>query len=109
MSHIPSAPPPIPSRPAATAATDIEQDAGMRMLLPVGRSVWAIIAGYFGLFAVLMVPAPIALALGIIAVIDIKRHPDRHGLGRAIFAIIMGVLFTAPLVLMAIALIADAR
>src|SRR4051812_21407307 len=30
---------------------DIGDDAGMRMLLPVGRSGWAIAAGYLGLFS----------------------------------------------------------
>jgi hypothetical protein len=63
------------------------------MLLPVGRSFWAIAAGYAGLFAVLFVPAPIALILGIIAIYDIKRHPDRHGMGRAIFGLVMGAIF----------------
>jgi hypothetical protein len=40
--------------------------------------------------------------LGLIAVRDLKRHPDRHGMGRAIFAIVMGVLFT---ILMIVSLI----
>ena len=33
-------------------------------VLPVGRSGWAIAAGFFGLFAVLFLPAPIALVPG---------------------------------------------
>jgi hypothetical protein len=77
----------------------IEEDALVRMLIPVGRSGWAIAAGYFGLFAVLFVPAPIALILGIVAIRDIKKHPNRHGMGRAIFGLIMGILFTTALVL----------
>jgi hypothetical protein len=76
----------------------------MRILLPVGRSLWAIAAGYAGLFAVLLVPAPLALLLGIVAVVDIRRHPERHGLGRAIFAIVMGAVFTVFLGLMLVAL-----
>jgi len=70
-----------------------------RLLLPVGRSFWAIAAGYAGLFAVLFFPAPIALILGIIAIYDIKRHPKRHGMGRAIFGLVMGALFTIGLVI----------
>ena len=76
----------------------IGENALVRMLLPVGRSGWAIAAGYFGLFAVLFLPAPIALVLGIVAVRDIRKHPDRHGMGRAIFGLVMGILFTIPLV-----------
>jgi hypothetical protein len=73
-------------------------DAGIRMLLPVGRSFWAIAAGYAGLFAVLFIPAPIALILGIVAIRDIRRHKEKHGMGRAIFGLVMGLLFTLALV-----------
>ena len=74
------------------------QNAAIRMLLPVGRSLWAIAAGYAGLFAVLFFPAPIALILEIVAIYDIKRHPDRHGMGRAIFGLVMGAIFTLVMV-----------
>ena len=69
----------------------------IRLVLPVGRSLWAIAAGYVGLFSVLLIPAPLALLLGVVAIIDIKRHPKKHGMGRAIFAVVMGVLFTVLL------------
>ena len=82
---------------------DIAQDAGLRMLLPIGRSVFAVIAGYLGLFSVLMIPAPFALILGIIGIIDIKRNPQKHGMGRAIFGIIMGIIFSIPVVILIIA------
>ncbi len=84
---------------ARSAVRPIEDDPGMRMLLPVGRSLLAIFAGYAGLFAVLLFPAPIALILGILAVIDIKKHPDKLGMGRAVFAIIMGAIFSTLLAL----------
>ena len=70
------------------------ENAGIRLLLPVGRSFWAIAAGYAGLFAVLFLPAPIALILGVVAILDIKQHPKRHGMGRAIFGLVMGAIFT---------------
>jgi hypothetical protein len=69
----------------------------MRILLPVGRSGWAIAAGYLGLFAFLVVPAPLALVAGILAVIDIRRHPEKHGMGRAVFGIAIGALGTGLL------------
>ena len=69
----------------------------MRMLLPVGRSGWAIAAGYLGLFAVLLFPAPFALLTGVLAVRDIRAHPDRSGMGRAIFGIVMGAVGTVLL------------
>jgi hypothetical protein len=62
------------------------------MLLPVGRSGLAVAAGYAGLFALLIFPAPLALLLGVLAIFDIKRNPEKHGMGRAIFAVIVGGL-----------------
>jgi Domain of unknown function (DUF4190) len=90
-----STPLPLP----VAAPQSIGQDPVMRMILPVGRSGWAIAAGYLGLFAVTLLPAPLALLFGIIAIVDIRRHPDRHGMGRAIFGIVMGLIFTAFLVM----------
>ncbi|HJZ54471.1 MAG TPA: DUF4190 domain-containing protein [Gemmataceae bacterium] len=80
-------------------------DPAMRYLLPVNTSVLAILAGYAGLFAVLCVPAPIALVLGILALVQLKKNPELHGHGRAIFAIVMGIIFTLPLPFILIALL----
>jgi hypothetical protein len=90
--------PPIRS----TAQPDIGQDAGMRMLLPVGRSMWAIAAGYLGLISVLLIPAPFAVLTGILAIRDMRRNPKLHGMGRAIFGLVMGGLGTVGLVFAAI-------
>ena len=73
------------------------EDPSLRMILPVGVSGWAIAAGYLGLFSVLGIFAPFALLTGILALRDIAAHPQRHGKGRALFGIIMGVLGTALL------------
>ena len=88
-------------------AAELGDDAGMRILLPVGRSGYAIAAGYLGLFAVLTVPAPLALIFGLLAIRDIRNsrgssHP-KHGLGRAIFGVVMGALFSTLLVVALIA------
>jgi hypothetical protein len=87
---------------------DIGDDPAMRLLLPVGRSIWAIIAGYLGLFAVLCFPAPLALLAGVVAVWDIHRNPHKHGMGRAIFGIVMGSIGTVGLLLVLVSLAAAA-
>ena len=87
----------VPTATAQQQSRDLGQDAGMRMLLPVGRSGYAIAAGYLGLFSLLIFPAPLALLFGIIAVVDIRKHPSKHGMGRAVFAIGMGTLGTVAL------------
>ena len=98
-------PPPLPPQGSVPeyvmmprTSKPLGDDAGMRWLMPVGRSGWAIAAGYLGLFAFLLVPAPLALIVSIIAIRDIKRsrgaaHP-KHGMGRAIFGLVIGVLGT---------------
>lgn len=79
---------------------DIGQNAGIRMLIPVGLSGWAIAAGYLGLVSLLLIPAPFALLTGILAIREIRRNPKKHGMGRSIFGIVMGGLFT-PILLIA--------
>ena len=93
----------IPPQPPPSYS--IDQDPGMRVLLPVGRSVCAIVAGYLGLFSVLALPAPLALFCGIMGIIDIRKNPEKHGMGRCIFAVIMGGLFTPLLLLFLVAAI----
>jgi hypothetical protein len=73
-------------------------DPVVRALLPVGRSGWAIAAGYAGLFSLLCLPAPLALAFGLLALRDLRRHPEKHGMGRAVFGLVMGGLGTLVLV-----------
>ena len=73
-------------------------DAGMRWLLPVGRSGWAIAAGYLGLLSVTGCVGPVALVVSLVAVRDLRRHPHLHGMGRAIFGLVMGGLGTLALV-----------
>ena len=91
-------PPPLPP----VSKKKMGDDAGMRMLLPVGRSTWAIAAGYLGLFGLIIVPAPIALIVSIIAVRDIQKSKKtgetKHGMGRAIFGLIVGVVGTVLLI-----------
>lgn len=96
----PSTPPPMPVTQSVTAG--LGQDAGMRLLLPVGRSGWAIAAGYLGLFSLVIVPAPLALIISIVAIRDIRRSSNspnpKHGMGRAIFGLIMGIAGTVVLI-----------
>jgi hypothetical protein len=73
-------PPPVPPG----------QDLGMRVLLPVGRSGWAIAAGYLGLISPIVIFAPLAIIFGIVAIRDMRKHPEKHGMGRAVFALVMG-------------------
>jgi sugar phosphate permease len=72
------------------------------MLLPVGRSGWAIAAGYLGLISVLLLPGPLAVICGILAIVHMKKNPELHGMGRAIFGLVMGGLGTLVLMIVAV-------
>ncbi|MEM7014553.1 MAG: DUF4190 domain-containing protein [Verrucomicrobiota bacterium] len=102
------APPPLPAQPQfpqqpAPQPQRLEDNAGMRMLMPIGQSGWAIAAGYFGLFSLILLPAPLAVILSVIAFIDIKRSKGtdrpKHGTGRAIFGFVAGMAGTGVLAL----------
>ena len=90
---------------APTPQQNITQndDVAIRMLLPVGRSGWAIAAGYLGLLSLVLVFGPFALFTGIMALCSIKKNPKLHGKGRAWFGIIMGGLATLALTAIIIA------
>lgn len=98
---------PIPLAGYASAAQPIEDDPALKYILPVGRSGLAVAAGYAGLFSAVLVFAPLAILLGILALKDIKKNPKKMGKGRAVFGLVMGILGTIGLVIVAIALIAD--
>ncbi len=68
---------------------------------------WAIAAGYLGLVSVLVFPAPLALIAAIFAIIDIRKDPDKHGMGRAIFGLIMGIIFSVVLAFVVFAITRD--
>jgi len=60
-------------------------------LIPVGQSVYAVIAGYAGLLSLGCCPlGPIAVLFGILAIADLRRHPEKHGMLRAIVGIVLG-------------------
>ena len=102
----PAAPPPMPNPPMQPKLVD---DEGMRLLLPVGRSGWAIAAGYLGLLSVMLLPAPFAIICSVIALRDLKKRKaagqPKHGLGRAIFGLVMGVMGVLVTVLVAFELL----
>src|SRR5829696_1043513 len=79
--------PPPPSDPG--------NDAKMRMLMPVGRTGLSIAAGYLGLFSVIPIFAPIAVIISLMAIRELRRKPNLHGMGRAVFGLVMGFVMSA--------------
>lgn len=67
-------------------------DETLKYIVPIGASPLAIIAGYLGLFSFLCVPAPLAIIIGILALIDLRKHPEKRGHVRAWVGIVLGLL-----------------
>lgn len=69
-----------------------------RWTAPIGRSSWAIAAGYLGPLCLLVGPGPIAVVVSLRAIRDVRRHQLRHGFGRAVFGLVAGLLATLALI-----------
>ena len=77
--------------------TSGEQTA-LEWAVPINRSGWAIAAGYVSLVSIpFLMLGPVAIALGVISLVDLRKHPTKKGHGRAWFAIVYGALATALL------------
>lgn len=70
----------------------------MDLVAPVRADPWAVLAGYLGLFSMILVAAPFSLAVAILALKSLKKHPERTGKGRAWFGLVMGVIGTPLLI-----------
>lgn len=84
-----------PHVPALTPAPTGEHPSDVvHWLLPTGRTWQSIVAGYVALFAlVIWFLGPVSLFFGVWA-LNASSHGGGHGRGRAVFAIVVGVLST---------------
>lgn len=98
-----------PRRRRRVEQQDLGKDPMMRMLVPLGRSGWAIAAGYLGLISVLCFPAPFALFAGLLAIRDMKRNPEKHGMGRAIFGLVMGSIGSVLIIVALISMVLNPK
>lgn len=75
-----------------------KESEGLAYLVPVGRSGWAIAAGYFGLFSFFPIICYAGLAVSLVAARDLKKHPEKRGWGRVITGLVvsipMSILYT---------------
>lgn len=99
----PPPPPPIQQRQPLPPQHTGQVDPALGMLVPVGVDPMALIAGYVGLFSIVLVPAPVALLLGLMALGRLKADPKARGAGRAWFAVIAGVIGSLGLLLLIVA------
>jgi hypothetical protein len=65
-----------------------------RMILPIGVSGYALVAGYLGLFSIIPSIGPLALIFALLAMRDLKKRPQLHGWARVIVGLVMGIFGT---------------
>lgn len=82
----------VAQKPVAMASK--QDDTVIRLLIPVGRSTMSIIAGYLGLLSIIPPLGLFALIVGVLAIRDLKKHPEKKGLRRAWFGTIIGGIMT---------------
>jgi hypothetical protein len=83
-------PTPLPL-PPNDPSKNLGDDAMLRWVIPIGRSGWALASGYLGLLVFIPFVAPAAAITGVLAIRDIRRR-EIHGMGRAVFGIVMGAI-----------------
>lgn len=96
-----TAPPGAPGAAQGAAPADLGPSNATHWLLPVGRSWQSLLAGYVGLACLLFAMAGyvgvivglLTIGLGVWALVVARK--GGHGSGRAIFAIIAGVIAIA--------------
>lgn len=93
-----SMPRPIPVPPGSVGYGGTD-DRLIRALLPVGRSGWAIASGYLALGAMIPFFGIAAIITGILGIRAIKAREGLHGMGRAVFGIVVGTAATLMWVL----------
>lgn len=84
----------VEQNPNAMPPMPLEEIPNIKMILPINRTGLAIVAGYMGLFSLLPFVGIVSIIIGVIAIIQLKKHPEKLGRGRAWFGIIMGVITT---------------
>ena len=89
-------PPDLPAGPRPSAQPAVPQAQPphplLALVVPIGRSGWAIAAGYLGLLSMIPYVGFLAILFGVLAIRDINKNPAKIGLGRAWFGIIAGGL-----------------
>lgn len=97
----PGFPPPGSALPGQTF-----DEPGLKYLVPIGTSPMAIAAGYLGLFSFCMpLLGPIAVVLGILAIMHCKKNPQTAGMARGIVGVALGAISTIFLFVVIVAIV----
>jgi hypothetical protein len=94
LSGLPPWPGPVPALAGLAASGGVPAEAAPSAPGPTGMAQAALVAGVLSIF---LCPAPLAIVLGILGILDVRRAPGRRGLGRSIFGLAAGLVGSVAL------------
>ncbi len=65
------------------------QASGPAVASPPGMAQAAFVSGWLSIF---LCPAPVAVVLGILGIVEVRREPGRTGMGRSVFGLVAGLV-----------------
>jgi hypothetical protein len=74
---------------------DVTGGSFLDSMLPIGRSGWAIAAGWLGLLSIVPFVGLLAIVISIVAIVHLRRNRDKKGWGRVVVGLLGGVASTA--------------
>ena len=96
----PSAPPVTEQVPPTSRSFRLTPSTDTTTPKASSKSRWAVYGGWLSLISIFcLFPAPLALLFGILGVRDISKNPEKTGMVRAIFAIVIGVIWSLFLII----------
>jgi len=84
-----------PSWPGPTAALmGLGSSGGLRASAPAAASPPGMAQAAFvsGWLSILLCPAPVAVVLGILGIVEVRREPGGTGMGRSVFSLVAGLV-----------------
>ena len=89
LAGLPPWPGPTPALMGLAGSGGVPASATPSAAGPTGMAQAAFVSGLLSIF---LCPAPVAIILGILGILDVKRAPGRTGLGRSIFGLCAGLV-----------------
>lgn len=89
---------PMPAPAISTASVPQSDNEALKWVVPIGASGFALAASWLAVASLLLLPGPVAVVFGILALRDIKKHPTKSGIARAWLGIVVGTLATLTLI-----------
>jgi hypothetical protein len=90
-------PRPAPPLPIHATVTPVPSSGGNSQM-----AIWAMITGIMSIVCCCQILGPVSIVLGVVALSQLKQHPDLRGSGFAIAGIVLGAVALLMLIISAV-------